>query len=600
MSDAVQEVKQNLEIIDVISQYVELKKTGKNFRGICPFHKESTPSFFVTPDRQAWHCFGCKKGGDIFNFVMEKEGLDFRSALELLAEKAGVTLEQYHDSDNEPRQQIYRALETAAEYYETILSSSLGDKALQYLHTTRSVPDNLIKTFHIGYAPDSWDKTGSYLMQQGFSEEILLKAGLIIAKDQGNRGWYDRFRDRVMFPIYDRVGHIVGFSGRVLDSAQKTAKYVNTPETPVFKKSDLLFGYQQAKDAILMQDYTIIVEGQLDVIAMHKLGIRNVVAPLGTALTDQHLQQLKRMSNRVMLLFDNDQAGQAATLKSLESCLRQEMNIKVAVLKHGDDPDDAATNYPTETKEDLKKSQHYFNYLVDTAETKFADSPNKAADTAEFILPFLEAIPNPIQQESYIQQLSNTTGISISSLSKTISKSNDSSRNETTPSPINKDPSIPKPSSKQKATRATSLWFALATMLIQLPEHLYADAQLLDILKDLDTTPNETDTSHIKIARTLVTQLLETHTIDHDKLNETLSEEEQTTVDRMSMRDLGMILETEDSYLISLEQVVRDINVYAVKSAIQTLKEQNLEPAQRLQRLKELTAALQKYQSIEK
>ena len=342
------------DIVDVIGAYLPLKKAGANFSALCPFHKEKTPSFNVNPHRQIFHCFGCHKGGDVFTFVKDYENIGFVDAVRRLAERAKIPLE----FDNNPAAQESRHLkdqlleihEKIAQRWQNCLANeAAGQVARDYLKK-RGVSDEAIKLFRLGAAPESWDDTVNWAKGKGYEPEIVEKAGLIVRKAEGEnaeirtphsalRNYYDRFRGRLMFPICDEQGRVVGFSGRVLSGDEKTAKYVNSPETPIFTKSKIFFGLDKSKRAILDAGFAIICEGQLDLIACFMAGVQNIVAPQGTAFTDQHARILKRYVNEVVLCFDSDEAGQNAAVRSLDHLLAAGLAVRVAVVPAPHDPD---------------------------------------------------------------------------------------------------------------------------------------------------------------------------------------------------------------------------------------------------------------------
>ena len=330
------------DIVDVIGAYVPLKKTGANFTALCPFHKEKTPSFNVNPHKQIFHCFGCHKGGDVFTFVKEYENIGFVDAVRRLAERAKIPLE----FDNNPAEQQSRHLkDQLLEIHEKItqrwqnclLNEAAGQTARDYL-AKRGVSADAIKLFRLGAAPELWDDTVNWTKSKGYPVELVVQAGLIIRKDEtGN--YYDRFRGRLMFPICDEQGRVVAFSGRVLPGDDSPAKYVNSPETPIFTKSKVFFGLDKSKRALLDAQSAIVCEGQLDLIACFMAGVQNVVAPQGTAFTDQHARILKRYVDEVVLCFDSDEAGQNAAVRSLDHLLASGIAVRVAVMPQPHDPD---------------------------------------------------------------------------------------------------------------------------------------------------------------------------------------------------------------------------------------------------------------------
>ncbi|MBN1875498.1 MAG: DNA primase, partial [Anaerolineae bacterium] len=419
----VDEVKDRLDIVDVIGKSVHLQKSGRSFKGLCPFHTEKTPSFFVFPDSQHWHCFGCGKGGDIFNFVMEYEGLDFRTALEELARQAGVevrplTPEQVEQQSEAER--LYALLEAATEYYhQLLLTAPQAARARDYLRH-RGFTRDTITTFHLGYSLETWDGVRTHLWGQGYSIEEQIKAGMLVEREEG--GTYDRFRDRIMIPICNRRGQIIAFGGRVL-TPEAQPKYMNSPQTLIFDKSKVLFGYHLASQAIREADEAVIVEGYMDVMIPHQAGYKNVVAPMGTALTEAHLKQLQRLTKRFVLALDPDTAGIHAMMRGLEVARdtldrewqpifdprglvgyegRLKADIRVVDLPDGLDPDELILDNPARWEALLQHSQpvvrFYFEQLLLQENPR---EPKGKARIVDAMLPLLNDIADGVEREAY-------------------------------------------------------------------------------------------------------------------------------------------------------------------------------------------------------
>jgi DNA primase len=362
------QVRAASDIVDVIGSYIPLKRAGANFVALCPFHKEKTPSFNVNPHKQTFHCFGCHKGGNVFTFVKEYENLDFPEAVRRLADRARIPLE-YERSGAESNQrsikdtllQIHEAI--ALRWQNTLANEAGGQKAREYLGR-RGVSPAAVQTFRIGAAPDLWDDTVNWARSKGYDLAVVEKAGLIIRKE-GTDHFYDRFRGRLMFPICDEQGRVVGFSGRILEGDEKTAKYVNSPETPIFTKSKIFFGLDKSKRALLDSGYAVICEGQLDLIACFMGGVQNIVAPQGTAFTADHARILKRYVNEVVLCFDSDEAGQNASVRALDHLLASDLAVRVAVVPSPHDPDSfiKASGGPA-FKQLIEKAEGFFDYFL--------------------------------------------------------------------------------------------------------------------------------------------------------------------------------------------------------------------------------------------
>jgi DNA primase len=356
------------DIVDVIGSYLPLKKAGANFVALCPFHKEKSPSFNVNPHRQIFHCFGCHKGGDVFTFVKEYENIGFMDAVRRLAERAKIPLE----FDQTPGEQQSRHIkdelleihdQIAQRWQNCLLNEAAGQVARDYL-AKRGVSADAIKLFRLGAAPDAWDDTVNWAKSKDHDLALVEKAGLILRKE-GAEHFYDRFRGRLMFPICDEQGRVIGFSGRVLSGDEKTAKYVNSPETPIFTKSRVFFGLDKSKRAILDAGFAIVCEGQLDLIACFTAGVQNIVAPQGTAFTDQHARIIKRYVDEVVLCFDSDDAGQNAAVRSLDHLLASGLAVRVAVVPAPHDPDSfIKANGGEAFRQLVENAEGYFDYYL--------------------------------------------------------------------------------------------------------------------------------------------------------------------------------------------------------------------------------------------
>jgi len=405
MSDT-DEIKSRINIVDFIGKRVTLKKTGRNYKGLCPFHNEKTPSFIVSTERQTFHCFGCGKGGDILAFVMEYDHVDFVEALEELAEVTGVKLSRRVGDTPEAKlkQKIFEVNHLASEYYQYILTKhKLGKKALDYLKN-RGVSEKSVKTFALGYSPNSWDTLSAYLRKKGYDDALLATAGLTIGRSGG--GYYDRFRGRVMFTLKDHRGNVVGFSGRVLDPAAKEAKYINTSETPVYIKGNVLYGLDVTKSAIQKENEAIVMEGELDLISSFQEGISNVVAIKGSALTEGHVNLIRRYTERLAFALDSDMAGDAASRRGIEIADRAGLDMRVVILPSGKDPDDAVRENPAAVKKAIKNAIPIYDYFISSAVKRFdATSAFGKKKVGEELLPIVAKIENPIVQGHYIKKI---------------------------------------------------------------------------------------------------------------------------------------------------------------------------------------------------
>lgn len=408
----VDEVKSRLNIIDVIGTKVALKKSGRNFKGLCPFHNEKTPSFMVSPDRQVFHCFGCGKGGSVIDFVMEYEHLEFPEALEELAERAGVKLQERKSDTPEKKlkETIYELNELASSYFTYVLTKhSLGEKAMLYVKN-RGITDKSIKTFGLGYSPNSWEALYQFLKKKQYSDEVIERAGLAL---RGNHGLYDRFRGRLMFTLRDHRGKVVGFSGRVLDPLVKEAKYINTSETPVYSKSNVLFGLDVTQGAIIKANEAILMEGEMDVISSFQAGIPNVVAIKGAALTEGHVHLLKRYTERLVFALDSDVAGDAAARRGIDIAEKNGMDMKVITMPLGKDPDESAREDPVGLKKAIKTAMPIYDYFIASSKKRFdTETAFGKKKASEELLPMLSKIENSIVQGHYIKKIAAELAVS--------------------------------------------------------------------------------------------------------------------------------------------------------------------------------------------
>lgn len=425
----VDEIKNRIDILDLVSDSVKLRRSGKNYLGFCPFHdNKRTPAFVVFPDSGTWRCFGqCNEGGDIFKYVMKKEGWDFTETLRYLAEKAGVELQPQTEEQKEQDEQYDRyrqLLEEAVTFYQHQLTQAPeGKYALNYL-LQRGVTRETIETFGLGFAPASWDITHQYFLSKGYSELDLIESGLVTQREGG--GVYDRFRNRLMFAIRDMGGRMSGFGARVLDP-DDVPKYLNSPQTPLFDKGRLLYGLNLARKAIRAEDQVVIVEGYMDVIVPYQAGFLNTVSPMGTALTEDQMRLLKRFTRRIVLALDADAAGEKATLRGLEIArqaldhseeisfnprgllryeARLEADVRVTTIPEGMDPDEIVLRNPEEWRKIVESAKPIVLHVMETlASQKDLDDPKVKREISTRVLPLIEDIPNAVERDAYRQRL---------------------------------------------------------------------------------------------------------------------------------------------------------------------------------------------------
>lgn len=393
----VEKIKERLDIVEVVGTYVELQKAGKHFKGKSPFTNEKTPSFFVSPDRGMYYCFSSQKGGDMFTFIEEMEGVDFKGALKMLAEKAGVELVPEDPKKRDARETQYALLEAATQFF--FRAREAKPEVTAYV-TGRGVRGETIHAWRIGYAPDEWRSLRSHLREKGFTDAEMLAAGLIKEAGTGKEP-YDVFRDRIMFPIADPSGRIIAFSGRTLKKDDGVPKYVNSPETELFQKSEVLFGYDKARQGIRQYNFSLIVEGQFDVVLSHQAGYTNAVAVSGTALTEHHVGLLSRLSNRVVLALDADRAGVSAVKRSAHLMLTRGMDVKVARLPEGKDPADLVREDMQQFRKAVGQSTQVIEFLLSTILESQIDTRTQKLRVREELLPILLYIPNKIDREHF-------------------------------------------------------------------------------------------------------------------------------------------------------------------------------------------------------
>jgi len=417
---SVDKIKERLSIVDVISLYINVEKSGKNFKAKCPFHNEKTPSFFISPERNSYYCFGCGASGDIFSFVENFEGLDFLGSLKLLANRAGVTLEFEQNTNNDEKEKCYKIMEEATRFFESNYENNSEVRA--YL-VSRGLNDKTIKDFRVGYALDNWQSLFNFLNKKGFHEKDMESAGLVKNKDGR---YYDRFRSRIIFPICDSSGRVIAFSGRIFESSknnenQEQAKYLNSPDTLLFNKSNVLFGIDKAKSSIRTRDYSIVVEGQMDLLMSHQAGFDNTVAVSGTAFSDSlvdnesmkinNLGLLKRISPNIIFAFDGDSAGLRASYRASKIALSLDMQIKIADLPNGNDPAEIILGNPEDWKKIIKESKNVISFELNKILNSINDNRIIGKKIRENIFPLIVLIKSSIEKRAYIEEIRLKTGI---------------------------------------------------------------------------------------------------------------------------------------------------------------------------------------------
>ena len=392
-----EQIKSRLNIIDVIQNYIKLQKAGANFKANCPFHNEKTPSFFVSPARQSWHCFGCSRGGDMFSFVMEVEGVDFLESLKILADKAGVEVEKIDKKQQNERLRLLQLMDESVRFYESELRKAAD--VVAYLKK-RGMKGETAKSFNVGFAPAGWRNLYDYLKNKGYSDYETEKAGMAVKSAKAQAGYYDRFRSRIMFPILNSSGQTVGFSGRIFgeEGTDSGGKYINSPQTILYDKSKILYGFDKAKNEIRKKDACVIVEGQMDAVMSHQAGVVNAVAVSGTALTVEHLRLIKRLTEKIIMAFDKDEAGARASSKGIDMALAEGFEVKIAVSPSGKDPADAVLDSPESWVKAVGEAKNVIEFYLELFDER--------KDIERKILPYIAVLQSEMEKAGWVKKIS--------------------------------------------------------------------------------------------------------------------------------------------------------------------------------------------------
>lgn len=600
----IDEIKSRLDIVDFIGETVKLRRTGKNYSGLCPFHNEKTPSFIVSPDRQTWHCFGqCNEGGDIFRFVMKKEGWDFKEALRALAERAGVKLEPYKaekPEEKEAHERLRGLLEEAQTFYRHHLSTPAGKFALDYVREQRHLSDATIETFGLGYAPSAWDSALKHFTARGYTEQELLDAGLIIVHEAEPgtgtpeyRKTFDRFRNRLMIPIRDENGRMTGFGARILDP-QDFPKFMNSPETPLFSKSRLLYGLDRARKPIRTANQAVIVEGYLDVIAVHQAGYENVVSPMGTALTEDQLRLLKRFSRRIVLALDPDAAGQKAILSGLEAArqsldhadelrfdargllrheARLQADLRVASMPDGLDPDEIVQRDKEQWKNLIENAQPIVIHVMDQlAAGRDLEDAKVKSEIARQVLPLIEDLPNPVERDTYRQRLARFLKVDERSITGAQGRAVDTRRARPRIGTQLSAQEIPPPVAAKTISPSHRIESHVLSLLVVRPDLLYRLDRALQEADLNRMTPEDFGYTDHQVLFRLVRQSLEQDVHDADQyLRQNLPNSLENLVDEL-VTLAGKIDPVDDRLIEDMFRGVVKVRHMALNESINQLR----------------------------
>lgn len=568
-----EEIKSKLDIVEVIREYIPVKAVGANFQAHCPFHNEKTPSFVISPEKQIWHCFGCGKGGDVLAFVMEKEGLGFMETLRLLAPKAGVTLHYENPENYTRRNRLLDILELAGKYYHHLLGESTGKEAQDYL-SSRSLSPDTINDWQLGYSPDSWDNLYKFLKTRPltgvkYSDEEIFLAGLTVKKEAG-RGYYDRFRDRIMFPIWDVNNNLIAFTARINPKKEKTekmGKYINSPQTAVYDKSRVLFALNKAKTAIRKEDLAIVVEGQMDAISCHQHGFNNVVASSGTALTTEQVGLIKRFTNNIALAFDMDAAGQMAADRGIREVLAQELNLKVIILPQGKDPDECLRQNPEDFRQAILNAkpmlEYYFEKISSDLDLEKLDNKIRVREQM-FVM--INLVSNQTEQGYWLKKVSEELGFS----------ENDMRAEFTTWKGKQKSPVVKEPAAKVEAkeapnSREEKLAEIFLALLLKFPELIgYALSSLEP--ENISTPAQSQFYNH------LIIYYNKTASLNYSELRSYL---EELLTEQEKMLDKLILLGEKDFYSLDASQaktelikIISELKKYNYQREIKQLEKQ--------------------------
>ncbi len=557
------EIKQKIDLVDFIREYIPVKAVGANFQALCPFHGEKTPSFVISPEKQIWHCFGCGKGGDLFSFVMEMESLGFVEAVRLLAPRAGVVLRNQSPENYSKRNRLLDIMALSVKYYHHLLTNQAGTKPLDYLKR-RGITPEIIEEWQIGYSPDAWDSLSSFLVTRPvegkrYTTDEMVEAGLVIKKEGVSNRYYDRFRDRLMFPVYDVSGNPIAYSARINPDKEaagdKMGKYINSPQNSIYDKSRVLFGLDKAKNHIKAKDLAIIVEGQMDAITCHQFGFKNTVASSGTSLTTEQITLLKRYTNNIALCFDADTAGQLAADRGIKEAMAQGMNIKVIIIPNGKDPDDALrqdlASFVLAIRDSKPMMEYHFAKVINNLDLSLVENKK---DVASRMLTMITKLSNRVEADHWLKVLAQTLEIDENVLRESL--------------PNEKDREIVKQvkvNTSLKKSREEQLSQLLLAIIIRFPDFIsYAITKL---------NPDLLETEALRLFyKNLIIYYNKTAVLDYQGFREYLISEDNGAADIL---DRLVLLGEKDFYAYEKEniqaeiiKIIIDLKTYSLQKKI--------------------------------
>jgi len=557
--DQIEQVRGKVDIVELISQQVALKKAGRNFKANCPFHEEKTPSFMVSPERQIFKCFGCGEGGDVYGFLMKMEGMEFGEALRTLADRVGVKLKSYRPTkEQQIRERLLEINHLTSEYYHYLLMEhKLGKNALQYL-MKRGIRKALMKTFKLGYSPNEWEGLQGFLVKKkGYRPQELEMAGLVI---KGRRGYYDRFRNRVMFSLFDHRSRVVGFAGRVFEEEMREAKYMNTPETNLYHKSEVLYGLEITKKYIKKVNKAVVVEGELDVISSYQAGVKNVVGIKGSALTESQVGLLKRFCENVALALDADVAGDKAARRGIELAEQAGLGVRVIELKYGKDPDECSQKSSRLWKESVKAAVPIYDFYITSAVERFGvktpEGKRKVSDEATGVL---AEISNQVIKAHYVKKLAGVLEVSEVAVATEVEKAEKKIRMERIPVKEVKKEEV----KKSREERLSE--YVLALVL-----------QREDLVRRLVKKVEEkwlTEGAVKKVIKRLKVWMKSQKKWQVNRFVKSLGSELVGVVDEAYLTELGKRLEDDDKLEIELEKTMEELRKIDLKMKMRRLSE---------------------------